>query len=385
MAHKYKMELLDALKGGAKPNTDHITPKVNPDHEALASVKAKTVEAIDAATTASIAATNAASLSKDLYPKGMFPSVPTFQTSNAANKKANEDQAAMMIELARAGKVADIEKVEVPEKSVKMQDFKSKLLDVAKTAPQKIEAHKKAVAAAKVAAENAKKEAEEKAAAAIAASIEFSKKYASLDGFVSSVSPKAPSDAKKVGWWSIIQENTGFPKVDGDWLLPKYNNGEKFWQDGADAYSKLSAQEQKAVYSYTGGGYGGINSTSAGGAPTATAKHAIAGIKKASQELPVGALLSRKYSPQGQHNLDDYFGSVIQQSTILSTSTNPNTWHGTVKTYIVLGPGVKGLPVDTVSDNKGEMEVLLNANQRFVNMGKHPDGRYMLYALPTLD
>jgi hypothetical protein len=315
----------------------------------------------------------------------MFPTVPSFMTSNAAFKKANEEQAAMMINLARTGKVSELEKIEVPPASAKMVDFKNKLLNVAKNAPALVAEHKKKIKAAKQAAEKAAEEAKKKQQEALQAAAAFQSKWGSVDKFAESVPSLAPNSAKKVGWWSVIQENTGFPKIDGEWLLPTTGTPSEFWKEGEKRFKSLPAETRQAIKSYTASGYKQQNKSAAKGQMTQEAKLVQDAIRKTSIPLQVGAKLSRKYSPEGPHDLSSIIGAIIQQPTVLSTATSPNSFWGDLKAHITIGPGVKGLPADLFSENKGESEVILHANQRFVNMGQDPNGIWQFYALPTTD
>ncbi len=388
-AHAYKLKLMEELKGGAVGNVGHNTPMPSSDGEAIQKAVVTGKAAIDAEKKAREKKEAYEDLSSQPFPKSMFPTVPSFMTSNAAFKKANEDQAAMMINLARTGKVSELEKIEVPSASAKMVDFKNKLLNVAKNAPAMVAEHKKKIKAAKQAAEKAAEEAKKKQQEALQASAAFQSKWGSVEKFAESVPSLAPNSAKKVGWWSVIQENTGFPKIDGEWLLPKTKKitgvDHPFWDEGHKQFMKLPSSTQQAILDYTTSGYHAQNESSAKGVPSAKAKLTQDGVRAVSVPLPMGSKLSRKYSPGGNHNLESIVGAVFQQSTVLSTSTDINAWHGSVKAHITIGPGVKGLPIDKDSENKGESEVILHANQRFVNMGQDPSGIWQFYALPTTD
>lgn len=384
-AHAYKLKLMEELKGGAVGNVGHKTPMPSSDGEAVQKAVVAGKAAIDAEKKAREKKEAYEELSSQPFPKSMFPTVPSFMTSNAAFKKANEEQAAMMINLARTGKVSELEKIEVPPASAKMVDFKNKLLNVAKNAPALVAEHKKKIKAAKQAAEKAAEEAKKKQQEALQAAAAFQSKWGSVDKFAESVPSLAPNSAKKVGWWSVIQENTGFPKIEGEWLLPTTGTPSEFWNEGEKRFNSLPSKTRQAIKDYTDSGYKQQNKSAAKGQMTEEAKLVTDAIRKTSIPLPVGAKLSRKYSPEGTHDLSSIIGAIIQQPTVLSTATSPHAFWGNLKAHITIGPGVKGLPADLFSENQGESEVILHANQRFVNMGQDPNGIWQFYALPTTD
>lgn len=200
--------------------------------------------------------------------------------------------------------------------------------------------------------------------------------------------PKPGGNVQMLGRYAVLGQVKG-----GDTLgagLPKLtksngqSKGSLYHKKAQDGFASMTAAQQSAVVSYTGGGYGGQNSSLWQGNPSAAAQAATAAIITKGHVVEPGTILSRKFTPSDAlgkmttpqlmaafHNSE---GKVIQDLGLISTSINPSVWSGNIQLKITVGPGVKGLYVGpgskagggAISNHAGEDEIVLPPNTRFV-------------------
>jgi hypothetical protein len=146
------------------------------------------------------------------------------------------------------------------------------------------------------------------------------------------------------------------------------------------AYNELPQYLKDAVYSYSGGGYTGMNGKLRIGEAPTNAQQAASGFAKAAQELPAGSYVERGLSLGSKvlANLADSIGVVIQEPGFSSASpTAP--WAGDTTLCIYAAPGAKALNLTGVGQHKGEDELLYGPNQRYlvfaVGKGKDVKGQ----------
>ena len=141
------------------------------------------------------------------------------------------------------------------------------------------------------------------------------------------------------------------------------------WQHGKLAFHECTKQQQEAISNYTDGHYAKMNSSLRNPPPSAEAKAAAQALNEHSILLKEGTVLSRKHSFDGPNDYKKLLtgvGKVLQDPCIGSTSTDKSTWHGNVHWKLTIGPGVKGLPVKSVSQHSSEDEVLLPPGTRML-------------------
>lgn len=348
-AHAYKQQLLAALKDGAIANPEHVVPVAAPATDYAAA------KATEKAATAS-AASAEAMLETDSgkVPKALFSQPPAFQGSKAV---LNQTHAEKILAFAREGNKAGIESIDVPD-ATKIGEFKKKILAEMDQIPQKKAAFKKQKAEAEKAAAEAKV-ASEKAAA------EFQAKYGDFQSAVKDLT-KETTVKKEVGWWNVTLENIPVPHISGNVLdQPQVH---QLFSSGMNQYGKMPSTVQQAIKQFTSSSYHKINKEliSSKGKPTSQlAKNAVRAVKEFSTDLPEGMVLTRKYSfnvPAGDGLKP---GQVIFSHALQSTATNESTWSGDTQVRITVGKGVKGLPADYFSYNKGESEVIMAPGQRY--------------------
>lgn len=362
-AHAYKMQLLKSLGDGAVANPQ--LQAVPPVSGVAAKASVDHVAAIDAMKEIS---------SGKNPPASAFSTPPTFAGSKASINQGIANEA---IGHAREGNVAALEalKSELPV-GTKIHGYIEKLQSEVASLPGKKEA-------AKAEKEKAKKAQEE-----------FSKQIGSVEELSKSINKVSAKPAKKVGWWNVLHENANVPHVKGSWdVLGAYYDDDKagmaLWAKGKDVYDKLPNNEKKAIWNYTGGSYSEQNLAAVGFNYDKTAmekdKLTKVAVKKLSVDLPVGAMLSRKYTPNLTHPLE--VGMVLAQPTVLSTSSDESVWSGTHHMKITVGKGVKAAPVAKFSKSgNSESEFVMQDNQRFVVTKIEKDGGYTIVhvlALPT--
>jgi len=151
---------------------------------------------------------------------------------------------------------------------------------------------------------------------------------------------------------------------------------------------KLPIGQQNAVSSYMGSSYDSINSSLASGSPSGGAIAAATGVFNASVDLPEGKWLSRNFALSGKTAVEMHKvfkateGHIVQDPVIASTATSKDMFSNTVKLYMRVGPGAKGLR--GVHD---EDEIMLPPNTRMaIDRVKMVNGKVFIFAvlLPTL-
>lgn len=199
------------------------------------------------------------------------------------------------------------------------------------------------------------------------------------------ISGKPSVGVEKIGKWAIVGQlnevKNGIPVAKWD------HSSDQLHSLGYNAYEKMNQTQKTSLVEYTGGGYQAQNDSLREGKPSSSASATANGVMKNMIPLPEGQFLSRKHG-----GVSDWSaitpGTVISDRGMLSTSTNQNVWHGTTHLRLAVGPGVKGVPVDKFSENKGEKEVVLPPNQRImVTRVESVKGQHTVYGviLPTQD
>lgn len=189
--------------------------------------------------------------------------------------------------------------------------------------------------------------------------------------------PLRPRAGKGAGHWKLVHavEPTQLPEVlkpnqQAKWL--DYTQRKELESKGEGVYKGLTKGAKENIYGYTESDYGIVNDGLRDAHENETApqpnvaKYAKDFIK-ASIEIPNGTLLNRRH--YNNSNLIENLkpGMIVADPGLLSTSTDQlNNWSGDVEWHMEVGEGVKGLPVNAFSANKGEQEVVLPPNTRLV-------------------
>lgn len=295
-----------------------------------------------------------------------FPPKPTFASSNKANVAQNEAAVADALKIAATGDIEKLKAMELPP-SANLKGWHEGLV------------------------------------ATLHEQLHPPPPPMKVSGTLAEISAKVPvikgaaAAAQRVGFWVVAGELGGLPEIN----VPSgsfHSLSQKDWQDGQKSYDNLNSEEQSAIYHYTQGGYHSINANLRKGSYSGEAKLAADSTMKSMLPLKVGQKISRKHDFDADafpniQKLKDSVGKVLHDKGCLSTSTNPQKWYGTVHWTLTVGPGVKGLPVDKFSGNKGEMEIILPPNTRIlvtkvkIDSTSTSDGSVKAEALilPTLD
>lgn len=207
---------------------------------------------------------------------------------------------------------------------------------------------------------------------------------------------------ERVGYWNVISnkqnseflekngfntenlekvtENSDFIKLDSSYGPTPMKPLETALENSLDFFQKAY------ISKYTGHFYEKYNRALRNNSPNTDSpmyKEAVLVAKtvmEKSIDLPVGMKLSRKYSGDVPE-----VGSVVADRGNLSTSYDPKKWHGNVHMRLAVGPGVKGCPVDTVSSNMGEREVILPPNTRlYITKVTKPTKQQEYLNIPTV-
>jgi hypothetical protein len=140
--------------------------------------------------------------------------------------------------------------------------------------------------------------------------------------------------------------------------------------------NSMPVTQKQAIISYTGAGYGAMNTSLWSGNPTGASKSAAEALNTLGHEIKPGTILSRKLSLSGI-GLDQILastGKILQEPAIMSTSIRPSSWSGNTQLKLHVGPGVKGLWVGKgstggsggLSQHQGEDEMVLPPNTRIL-------------------
>lgn len=293
-----------------------------------------------------------------LIDSSKFPPFPSFTSTNTAQVSANQSTIMDAIEVAKSGDLASLQKMSLDTgiKSPKVKSYISSLMSIVShqlnppPPPKSID----------------------------------------LDLTELSAKIKPPNQASplsKLGHWNVVGSLGGVPKsIPTGQLLDKAGKKE-LMNLGNDAWGDLPTPQKKAVYAYTGSGYGSINTGLREGKPSKKALEAANGVMKASIPLQEGTLLVRKHAT-GYGFSPPKVGDVVADRGILSTSASQHGWAGDVKWEITVSKGTKGLPAENFSSSPSEQEVILPPNQRMVvtDVISH-NGQTVVRAvsLPTLD
>jgi hypothetical protein len=330
--HQHKLALMDAIGLGASEiaQADAVTKKVASAAKTAAKSKPKKAKPTVA----------------NFKPKASeFPALPKFLDAKFA--KQNEEMGGKMLELAKAGKIAELEAT-LP-KSPKLTQFKQTLVDGLK---DQLNQHLASASGGKVKAY--------KASAVVAEASKIK------------INPQAK---QKIGYWVVHgRVETPAPPPPAMAFKEKFvvNGKQGFFSKGKNQlYQNATSAEAENVEYYTGAGHSYMNGElRAGGKISSETQLAINGLKKSVHSLPADQTYSRKYAMYDESSLAALAkmepGTVIADPAILSTSTDPDVWTGNVKLHFDAAPGSKGLAADSFSKNNGEMEVILKPNSRFV-------------------
>lgn len=140
--------------------------------------------------------------------------------------------------------------------------------------------------------------------------------------------------------------------------------------------NSMPVTQKQAIISYTGAGYGAMNTSLWSGNATGASKSAAEALNTLGHEIKPGTILSRKLSLSGI-GLDQILastGKILQEPAIMSTSIRPSSWSGNTQLKLHVGPGVKGLWVGKgstggsggLSQHQGEDEMILPPNTRIL-------------------
>ncbi len=214
---------------------------------------------------------------------------------------------------------------------------------------------------------------------------------------------KLQESAKKLGRYAVLGKMTGDNPL-AKWKPTKLmsmkqgNLSNQVLYDASKAsFAKLSQTEQNAIRDYTGSSYNAMNSAIIKGENHDKAYNAIKGLEKASVPIPVGSVISRRFSfdkaADGTDNHENHVkamkallaegeGAILQEFGLISTSTNSGTWGGRVHLKITCGEGVKGLYVASnpsggggaISKHPGENEIILPYGTKFMVTKIHKNG-----------
>lgn len=154
------------------------------------------------------------------------------------------------------------------------------------------------------------------------------------------------------------------------------------------ATTHLPVTQQNALSSYKGSKYDSINTSLASGKPTLDAINAAKGVFNGAVPIPEGKWLSRNFSLKGK-STDEMLkifqateGHIVQDPVLGSTSTAKDIFSNTVKLYMHVGPGLKGL-----RGVNGESEIILPPNTRMaIDKVRKVGSHVFIFALllPTL-
>jgi hypothetical protein len=306
--HEYKQQLLEAHKGGA-PN-----PQPQP-------AKAVPKPKID--------------------PNG-FPSEPAFATTNEVQKASNMAVVAKLKELAETGDL-DALKALPSSPSPKINQYKDDLIKSVNEQLHPPPPPKPVSGAAK----------------------ELANKCKVVKG-------KTYKETPHVMKYIVLGEtaDTPVPVVTNANPQGKFEpaGGKGSWEKGHQQYLKCTPKERAALRNYTGSGHTDMNKElREGGSLSHETRLAAKATMEKAVPLPEGTMLSRKHNCSSSVDLTKIKpGQIIQDRGIMSTSTDPKQWSGSVHLRIRTGPGAKGLPIDKDSVHKGEMEVMLPPNTRMI-------------------
>ena len=319
--HAYKEQLLASLSVGGK------APAVPP----VASPAAAPAPVVPAAAEVFAASAKKAPLVVKLDDADL-PVMPTFQTSNEAQLKANNNMLNKAAFFAKRGEWGAVAKLADEAKSPKVKGYIGSLLS----------------------------KYEEKGGTPLvtASGVDSSK----LKGL------KAIPVGASVGYWTKMSGPTGNTELLKDVTL-KHVKDEK-WKVGSIRWKELAADSpyaKKVIEDYTGGGYAYINDNLRNGVTIPNHE----GMKKAwehiSAPVPEGLVVSRTHGDQnGNLKLEDFqalAGSVVSDAGYLSTSAGVVVFdYNEVHWKIKVGKGVRGAFVRTFG-LPHENEVILDKNQ----------------------
>lgn len=301
----YKAQVLGALKGGGKANPDHVAPP---------SVKEKS--------------------KIDL---GKLPAVPEFTSKNATNVEANKKLAEEAHDHAAKGDLIALQSMALST-SPKLKEYHTQLVNEISNQlnppppPTKLS--------------------------------DDYLKYA--DGLPT----KASDGVKKIGYWAVLgQVPNVAPSIPAGVWKSGYEGNEELWKSGKKAAEDAHIIEYAKSHQHSSSSFDhdlrkGITNT---GQYKIATKFAKAIIEKG-VTLPEGQMLSRKYGgPSSSQSKWDNVkpGTVISEKGNICTSTSDQVWAGVVQLKLMIGPGVKGLPVAGLG-YKNEEQVTLPAGQRIM-------------------
>ncbi len=170
---------------------------------------------------------------------------------------------------------------------------------------------------------------------------------------------------KKVGHWQVLGSVPGVPE--GQPTGVSASRG-KLWEPGAAAVERSGAKD--VIFDYTKKGYLPINESLRDGKPTRAASKLAKAVEDHSIPIPEGLKLRRMHKGHNEPNWGDVqVGSVIADRGVLSTTAFENllpAGGGGIQLHLTAGPGVRGLPVKSVSWRPDEEEVLFAPNQKIL-------------------
>lgn len=191
---------------------------------------------------------------------------------------------------------------------------------------------------------------------------------------------KSVNASKKLGNYVVLgTPGTITPESFG--ITPQKPNKAALSAAFQQAWSKIPETQKQAIVSYTGNAYKTMNQSLWEGNPTGKAKAAAEAIQTHGHEIAPGTILSRKITFENASDAAKLKpGLLLQEPAISSTSIKPSVWGGAVHYKMTVGPGVKGLYVESKSIHGIEAEMVLPPNTRMLitkvepNSGVDKDG-----------
>ena len=327
MAHQYKQEVLAAMKSGGTFNPDHHGTPQNAKPQVTKPVAPPKVD------------------------PSQFPSSPSFQSSKQEFVALNQAHVAKALEHATKGDLESL-KAMATTPSPKLQQWHNELIgNLASqlTPPPPLKP----------------------------LSGDYLKSVAGIgEGLTKAQQQALPH----IGWYAVVGQLEGLPQnLPEGKFVPKGDPA--LWKAGKAAYDKMPQNVKEAIKNYTGSSYWSINNNLKEDGSSTTAIAANEAVVKHGVGIPPGTRLSRNYQPDGgttKHLKSLKPGMIIQQSTLLSTTTNDRTAgaseNNTVLDFVV-GHDVKALPANEFSNyggTHGEHEVIFPKNQRFLIVESDP-------------
>ncbi len=338
----YKNEAILAVEAGGKANPAHVVgiPPVAVPKPLSGKLPPKPGQSAISTPPVVVAPVVPVPPPKPVIDPSSFPSSPVFQSTNAANVQANNAKVQEALQHAASGDLMALQSMSLtgsPKLASWHADLASNLSIQLNPPPKPVPP------------------------------VHLTDKYDQVTAHISS-SLQNHVGKDKVGYWTALGHVPGVPSgiQPGTWHI---SGSPKLWDSGEAAADKSGAKQE--LRSYTGSTYLSMNTAlREGNANNSNYKAALKGANALMShgiEIQAGTMLSRKHSGISQSQWANVKpGTVIAEKGILSTSVDHQVWSGTTHLKMTIGPGVRGIPAKSFSQNSGEKEVLLPPNQRML-------------------